>query len=183
MSHLFSVITYEPLLNDICELIFFIGDEKIFNQMCSSMNEDYLLEPKSLLNYLNEMNSPSASSTGSTESKSATRSKSKLKSKSYTDFKSTSNETLTASASVVESNLSQLALQNEHLDDENDVYVDTQEDDLNDEKEEDSEAANVILPIREKQAVNEIHSAENITDDEKYRKINSVNNMQINGYV
>lgn len=35
LSHVFSIITYVPLLNDLCELIFEINDEKVFDQMCA----------------------------------------------------------------------------------------------------------------------------------------------------
>ena len=34
LSHVFSVITYTPLLQDLCELIFNVNDIKIFDEMC-----------------------------------------------------------------------------------------------------------------------------------------------------
>lgn len=35
LSHVFSIITYAPLLTDLCELIFAVQDEKVFDQMCA----------------------------------------------------------------------------------------------------------------------------------------------------
>lgn len=35
LSHVFSIITYVPLLTDLCELIFGVQDEKVFDQMCA----------------------------------------------------------------------------------------------------------------------------------------------------
>ena len=62
LSHIFSIITYEPLLSELCELIFFTTDEKLFDQMSSkaiksshnlsSTDIDYLSEPKPLIHCL-----------------------------------------------------------------------------------------------------------------------------------
>ena len=35
LTHVFSIITYESLLTELCELIFFIHDEKVLDQMCA----------------------------------------------------------------------------------------------------------------------------------------------------
>jgi hypothetical protein len=60
LSHLFSVITYKPLLNDLCELIFNVNDEQIIEQMCIKnrqvSGEDYLSEPVSLVHSLSSLN-------------------------------------------------------------------------------------------------------------------------------
>jgi hypothetical protein len=34
ISHVFSVITYTPLLKDLCDLIFNVNDTKTFDEMC-----------------------------------------------------------------------------------------------------------------------------------------------------
>ncbi len=64
LTNLFSVVTYEPLLNDLCELIFFINDEKVIEEMCTPvrltvnrLQECYLSEPKSLVTCLAALNS------------------------------------------------------------------------------------------------------------------------------
>lgn len=44
LSHLFSVITYEPLLNDLCEFLFFISDEQFINDMCASSTDEVFID-------------------------------------------------------------------------------------------------------------------------------------------
>jgi hypothetical protein len=69
MSHIFSIITHEQLLTELCELIFFINDEKVLDQMCSKTNKssqslstdiDYLVEPKPLIHCLSSLGTPSS---------------------------------------------------------------------------------------------------------------------------
>lgn len=64
LSNLFSVLEYEPLFRDLCELIFFIHDQKVIEEMCTpirnSVNrtqECFLSEPKSLMNCLSSLKS------------------------------------------------------------------------------------------------------------------------------
>ncbi|CAF0812734.1 unnamed protein product [Brachionus calyciflorus] len=56
LSHVFSIITYQPLLADLCELIFYTSDETIIDQMClkgpGNGFDNYLSEPRNLVNYL-----------------------------------------------------------------------------------------------------------------------------------
>jgi len=39
LSHLFSVITYEPLLNELCDFMLFVNDEKIGDLLNKSIDE------------------------------------------------------------------------------------------------------------------------------------------------
>jgi hypothetical protein len=69
LSHIFSIITHEQLLTELCELIFFVSDENVLNQMCSRVNKssqslstdvDYLVEPKPLIHCLSSLGTPSS---------------------------------------------------------------------------------------------------------------------------
>lgn len=65
LAHLFAVISDRPLLSDLCELIFFINDEKVIEDMCTPVRltvnrrdqECYLSEPKSLVTCLASLKS------------------------------------------------------------------------------------------------------------------------------
>lgn len=35
LAHVFKIVTYEPLLADLCELMFEVNDDKTFDQMCT----------------------------------------------------------------------------------------------------------------------------------------------------
>lgn len=134
--------------------------------MCSnSSNEDYLMEPKSLLNYLNELNT-------SINNK---KLKIKTKSKSVIDFKAVNNENLSTSASIVEATLAQYSQEVTVNDDTDDIYVEAQEDE-NDHLSLSSTDLKSILPVTSDSTL------ENITDDEKFRKITLICS-QTNGLV
>ncbi|RNA07939.1 CLEC16A isoform X2, partial [Brachionus plicatilis] len=62
LSHVLSIITYQPLVTDLCDFVFFMNDEKVMDQMCErSKNppgqafDDYLSEPRNLVNYLSSL--------------------------------------------------------------------------------------------------------------------------------
>lgn len=62
LSHVFSIITYQPLISDLCEFVFFVNDEKVIEMMCEKSKnppghsfDDYLSEPKNLVNYLSSL--------------------------------------------------------------------------------------------------------------------------------
>jgi len=108
LSHLFSVNTYEPLLNDLCELIFLVSDEKVIEKMCTktrnNKGEDYLSEPKSLVNCLSCM---SSSQSKNTLKASKTRSRStphlSTVTRSYTDENLSSKDESTTTQIKIES--------------------------------------------------------------------------------
>lgn len=86
LSHIFSIITYEPILSELCELIFFTNDEKYLSQLCSKTVRsshnladpnatyfvDYLAEPKPLIHCLNSLSTTSNSAAVGHQSKIAT---------------------------------------------------------------------------------------------------------------
>ena len=40
LAHLFSVITYEPLLNELCNFMLFVNDENIINDLLENSIEE-----------------------------------------------------------------------------------------------------------------------------------------------
>ncbi len=92
LSNLFSVVTYEPLLNDLCELIFFINDEKVIEEMCTPVrltvnrhHECFLSEPRSLVTCLAALNSTNKKEANLTLKNSKNRSRSTPQFSTFTD--------------------------------------------------------------------------------------------------
>jgi protein CLEC16A len=87
LSHVLSVITYGPLLNDLCDLIFFFNDQQGFEQMCSQpivlkvgSELDYLSEPTSLVVSLSSCRGENKNSKNSYNSSNKLKNKSRSKS-------------------------------------------------------------------------------------------------------
>lgn len=127
-----------------------------------------MAEPKSLLNCLNELNSSSAK-------KSKKKLQNRIKSKSVIDFKQTNtDDILPSSMSISES----LGNQEQSVDEPaNDMYLECPEeqdtDRLSSNSSPDTDEINEkISPAKETVP----SSSDNITDDEKYRQINTVLN-------
>lgn len=184
LSHFFSVITYQPLLNDLCELIFFISDEKVIEEMCTPVRltvnrnqECYLSEPKSLTLLLSTLNS------NNKKDKNNSLKSSKNRSRSTPHFptliKETASDTTSANQSLNADKKVKFSVKDE------DVVVDVK----NDTETSDTEITfNNLIVINdctslqvESNPMNDLQS-KNVTDDEKYRQIKTTDVQQVTKY-
>ena len=127
-----------------------------------------MAEPKSLLNCLNELNS-------TLTRKPKKKLQNRIKSKSVIDFKHiNTGDILPSSISIAES----LGTQEQSMDEPaNDMYLECPEEQDTDRVSKDSSPENDVInenisPLKETIP----NSSDNITDDEKYRQINTVLN-------